>query len=351
MLWGSFYSFLLLLGAVPAILFLHSLRPRGIKVRTTALFLLERVLREQPVGKRLGWLLRKNLLLILQLLAAFFLVMALADPSVLFWGGVRENLVAVVDLSASMKAKDGSGSRFEKARRKLLSAIDGLSFGEQMMLIAAGPSPRVVSSFTADKRRLQQMVQGLEPADAEAPVKEAILFAHSFLRGSGDDQVIVFSDGAFEGAQELPWNSTPLRLIQVAGGKDNVGIVGFEMRRLPTGHDEYEILAGVRNFTDEKVTVPLALGMGQKPWVDETVEIEPQARKDLTYSYRGPLARRATASLKISDDFPTDNQAFLSLTESPPLRVLYAGKGNFFLERLFESLPNVNLTATESFIQ
>jgi Mg-chelatase subunit ChlD len=351
MLWGSFTSFLLLLGAVPAILFLHSLRPRGIKVRTTALFLLERVLKEQPVGKRLGWLLRKNLLLILQLIAAFFLVTALADPSVLFWGGAEANLVAVVDLSASMKAKDPSGSRFEKARRELLSAIEGMSSGQQMMLIAAGPSPRVVSSFTSDKRRLEQIVHGLEPADAEAPVKEAVLFAHSFLRGAADDQVIVFSDGAFEGAQELPWNSTPLRMVQVSGGKDNVGIVGFEMRRLPAAHDEYEILVGVRNFTDEKVRVPLALGMGQKPWIDETVEIEPQTRKDSTYSYRGPLARRATASLKISDDFSPDNQAFLSLTDSSPLRVLYAGKGNFFLERLFESLPNVSLTATETFNQ
>jgi Mg-chelatase subunit ChlD len=195
------------------------------------------------------------------------------------------------------------------------------------------------------------MIQDLEPVDAEASVKEAILFAHSFLRGAGDDRVVVFSDGAFEGAQDLPWSSGPLRLIQVSGGTRNVGIVGFEMRRLPAGHDEYEILAGVRNFTDAKVTVPLALAMGQRPWIDEKVEIEPQGRRDLTYSYRGPLARRATAALKISDDFPTDDQAFLSLTESPPMRVLYAGKGNFFLERFFESLPNVSLTATEAFDQ
>src|SRR5919106_4651328 len=106
MLWRLPSALLLLAGAIPLILFLHSLKPRGVKIGTTALFIWERVLQERPLGTRLGWLLRKNLLLILQLLAAALLIAALADPWLRFFGAAAGDLVVVIDLSASMKAQE-----------------------------------------------------------------------------------------------------------------------------------------------------------------------------------------------------------------------------------------------------
>ena len=105
----------------------HSLRPRGSKVRTTALFIWERVLKERPLATRLGWLLRKNLLLILQLLAAIALIAALADPSLIHFGAPAGDTVVVMDLTASMKAKGPGGTRFDAARRELLSLVDALA--------------------------------------------------------------------------------------------------------------------------------------------------------------------------------------------------------------------------------
>src|SRR4030095_10349843 len=110
-LWGLPAALFSLIGAIPLILFLHSLKPRGLKIATTTMFIWQRVLRERPLGTRLGWLLRKNLLLILQLLAALALVAALADPSLLHIGQRTGDMVVVLDLSASMKATGKSGSR------------------------------------------------------------------------------------------------------------------------------------------------------------------------------------------------------------------------------------------------
>jgi hypothetical protein len=62
MVWGAPYALLFLLGALPLILVLHSLRTKGVTFRTTTYFLWQRVLRERPLRTRLGWLLRKNLL-------------------------------------------------------------------------------------------------------------------------------------------------------------------------------------------------------------------------------------------------------------------------------------------------
>jgi Ca-activated chloride channel homolog len=345
--WGFPYSFLLLAGVIPIILVLHSLRPKGKKVRTTALFLLERVLKERPLGSRVGWLFRKNLLLLLQILAACLLVTALADPFLLFWRANGGDRVVVFDLSASMKAGDRSGTRFDRGRDELLSLIDGLSSGQRMMIIGAGPAAQILSPLTADKRRLREVARSLRPTDAPAQVKEAILLAHSFLRTNSRDQVVAISDGAFGGAEDLPWGSSQLRLIAVAGGKDNVGIMGFEARRLALGADRFEIFLSVQNFTEREIATHLTVWMGEEVWVKDQLNLSPQERKTLIYPYTGPLKRTASAFLDVEDDFPTDNRAFLALSEFPKINLLYVGKGNPFLDHLVDAFPQVHVTSVE----
>src|SRR5678816_3990389 len=135
MLWSLPSALFLLAGAIPLILFLHSLKPRGLKVATTTMFLWERILRERPLGTRLGWLLRHNLLLRLQILAAVALIIALADPGLLHFCSSAGDLIVVIDLSASMKATGRSGSRFDTARREFDKLIDNC-------LLYTSPSPR-----------------------------------------------------------------------------------------------------------------------------------------------------------------------------------------------------------------
>ncbi len=336
--WAFPLSFLLLLGVLPLIVFLHSLRPKGLKVSTTTLFLWERLLRERTVGSRLGRLLKKNLPLVLQLLSALILITALADPSLLSYGAPAGDTVAVIDLSASMKAKGRSGSRFDEARRELLSLIDAAPAGQKMMVVGAAAAPRLLSPFTEDKKKLRDLARALQPTDGAVEVKEAILFAHSFLRRASRDRVVVISDAAFDGAEELPWNSPHLHLVRVEGPNDNVGITNFEFRRAPNLSGRYEAMVSVKNFTARPVSVPLAVTVGEKRWVREDVEIAPQQSRVLIYPHEGTPSGRAKAVLEIEDDFPTDNQAYLVLSESRPMSVLYAGKGNPFLEHLFRSL-------------
>src|SRR5499426_4768796 len=138
MVWAVPYALLLFFGAVPLILLLHSLKPKGFKVSTTTLFLWERVLKQRPLATRLGWLFRNNLLLILQILAACLLIAALADPSLLHFGARSGDTVEVIDLSASMKAKGKAGTRFTAARNAFLSLVDSLPSGQKMMVIGAG---------------------------------------------------------------------------------------------------------------------------------------------------------------------------------------------------------------------
>lgn len=343
MLWLFPAAFLFLLGAVPLILLLNSLRPRGPRLPVTALFLLEKALRERPVGRRLGWLRPRNLPLLLQLLAALALAAALAGPALLGVGGAGRDVVAVVDRSASMKAAGESGSRWSAARAALLRRIDALDADDRMMIIGAGAEPRVVQPFTRDRGRLRTAAERLTATDAEAPVREAVLLAHTFLKRRGGNRVVVITDGAFTGVEELPWAASYLELVQVGGGADNVGILGFQFRRVPGEADEYEAMVVVQNFTERPVHAPLIVTVSDRVVSRTLLSLEPFARQVRIYGVPGPLRGRATALLAIDDHLHTDNRAFLAFPDERPTRVLYVGPGNPYLERLLRYFPHVTL--------
>lgn len=343
MFWGFPHVLLLLAGAVPLILLLHSLKPKGVKLDTTTLFLWERVLNEQPLATRLGWLLRKNLLLILQIVAATMLIAALADPALRHFGALSGDTVVVMDLSASMKAKGSSGPRFEAARREFLSLIDGLASHQKIMVIGAGAQPRLLQPFTADKRRLRQLARDITATDAPGRVKEAILFAHAFLKRDTPDRVVVISDGAFDGAEEYSRPASHLRFMKIEGGNNNIGIVGFELRRHPERRSQVEVMVHVKNFTASSARVPLTLAMGEKTAVQEVIDLEPDGRKILIYPLESSPQGTLVARLDIEDDFATDNRAYLALSDAPPVRVLYVGPGNPFLANLFRFFPHLQV--------
>jgi Ca-activated chloride channel family protein len=344
MLWTLPSALLLLAAALPLIVFLHSLKPRGLRLATTTLFIWERVLRERPLRTRLGWLLRKNILLILQLLAATALIAALADPSLIHFGAQSGDLVVVLDLSASMKAKGSKGLRFDAARQEFLALVDGLAGAQKMLVIGASAQPRLLVPFTSDKRRLRELGRSLTATDAPGRVKDAILFAHAFLKRASADRVIVISDGAFSGAEEFAKPAAHLRFIKVEGGKNNIGIVGFEVRRQPNSSANAEILVHVRNFTAKPMRAPLTLSLGEKVLRREIIDIGADGRRVLIYPVDGSLTGALTARLDVDDDFPTDNQAYLAVDDAPALRLLYLGPGNPYLSNLLRFFANVELT-------
>jgi len=344
MSWGLPFALLAVLAAVPLILYLHSLRRGGPKQPTTALFIWERVLAERSLTTRLGWFLRKNLLLVLQLIAAVLLIAALADPALTRFGRVSGDTVVVVDLSASMKAKGPAGTRFEAARRELYTLIDALPAAGRMMLIGAGVKPRLIVPYTADRERLRLAARELSATDAPGNVRDAVVLGHSFLSKGGHDRVVVVTDGAFAGAQDFGRESGHLRVIEITGGSENVGIVGLGLRRRADAAAGYEVMATVRNFGTRGVRAPLTLALGDVRIASEALDIAPGAQRVVVHPFSGDPAGTLIAQLEIDDDFATDNRAVLTTSAQSTVRLLYVGPGNPALSRLLRVFPRVQLT-------
>jgi len=89
----------------------------------------------------------------------------------------------------------------------------------------------------------------------------------------------------------------------------------------------------------------LVLSLGERTLIREEIEIGADDRRVLIYPYDGSLSGALVARLEIADDFATDNQAYLAVSDAPPVRILYIGPGNPYLSNLLRFFANVQLTA------
>src|SRR5690348_11679835 len=79
--------------------------------------------------------LRKNWLLILQILLLLFAVLALSRPFLPTKAKPAQLRVIILDASASMQATDEKPNRFEKARAEAMQWIDSLADTDQMVIL------------------------------------------------------------------------------------------------------------------------------------------------------------------------------------------------------------------------
>ena len=125
--------------AAPIIL-LYMLKLRRKQTQVSSTLLWERLLRDKQANA--PWQkLKRNLLLLLQLLILAALVLAFARPIFQTPAVASGAVIVLLDASASMNASDLTPSRFESARQTIQTLIDGLAGDSRMTLILVSATP------------------------------------------------------------------------------------------------------------------------------------------------------------------------------------------------------------------
>ncbi len=77
----------------------------------------------------------------------------------------------------------------------------------------------------------------------------------------------------------------------------------------------------------------------------QVIELGAHDRRVTIFRYDGVPEGRLLARLDVADDFATDNQAYLALTDRAPVRLLYVGPGNPYLNRLLRLFSHVQVSS------
>jgi hypothetical protein len=333
---------LLALLTLPVILLLHMLRERRRRVAVPSLLHWQNLPRKRE-GQRIRRL-PLTLLLLMHLLAAALIGLALGRPQLAgALGGSARQIAIIVDTSTSMAARAGASTRFALARERARAALSGLSSGDRAILIAAGPTARVVASGGAgDLATLLEALDQLRPGGTGANLDGALTLAEAAFDQQRARQVLVISDGALPPAPERTI-AAPLDWQQVGDDQPNRAIVAFAAR--PAGAN-VQVYARAANFGATPIQTSIQLYGDDQALGSRNIAIAAGGETELTWTLPARYSR-LRAALDGRDSLPQDDDGFLSLVQTRPVSALLVSAKPDALRRALAAIPGIGVTVVD----
>src|SRR4051794_10083793 len=160
------------------IVLLYFLRLRRKPVAVSSTFLWHKSVEDLHVNRLMQWL-RRNVLLLLQLLAVLLLIYAVLGPRLHAALGGGRHYVLIIDNSASMSATDVPPSRLEWAKAEALKEIDAATDADFGMVIVFNRTAEIRQSYTSNRDLLRAAVRGVQPSAMSTRLDEALNLAAS----------------------------------------------------------------------------------------------------------------------------------------------------------------------------
>jgi len=285
--------------------------------------------------------LRRNWLLLLQLLVLFAMVFSLARPALPAALNLQGQVIVLLDASASMQAMQPDGqTRFAASSQvleKLAETFDGQAL---VTFIAVGPTPQLLLQ-AGSATDFQRVLDEVRCTDGVANWEAAAALAASLAWGNDVTTVLVTDTAIDRGLPALPGR---VRLIQVGHDLPNAGITAFALRRTPEGmtafvriynagpaaQREFSLYADGALVGHRIVTLPAGEAvslsfpaLSVSAWAEARLELLPD-RED-------------------GDALALDDHAWVALAGEESRQVLLATQGNRFLNQVLQSFPGLKL--------
>src|SRR5580765_5552419 len=219
--------------------------------------------------------LRKNWLLILQIILLAVAVFALSRPYFAAKAKPAQLRVLILDSSASMQATDEAPSRFEKARAEALKWVASLANNDQMVVLQAGANTEVKQPATSEKAALRRALQSCVCSDGPTRLVPALRIADSLVRDHKNAEIHLFSDGAVPELNEFENKALPLIYHRVGKDSNNLGITALDVKANPENAQQRAVYVSVANFSSNSVQTDLELLLDDRLVESRPITISP----------------------------------------------------------------------------
>jgi hypothetical protein len=234
----------------------------------------------------------------------------------------RTPLVLVLDVSASMQARESGGTRFELARRRARALLDELASGDDAMLIAAAERPHVAQRWTSDRAELRARLEALEPLDTPTRLAPALELALGEAHARPGTRLAVLTDLPPEESGAAPDELAAFHYIQLGTTDDNVAITGLTVEQPPFQRaSEATVTVMVRNFASITRRVTLEARIDADHWERRDLVLAPHATEHALLAHP-PHAGALVVTLLVDDALAVDNRALGWIAPGEPLDLL-----------------------------
>jgi hypothetical protein len=257
--------------------------------------------------------------------------------------------ILVIDVSASMQAREGRTRRFELAQDQAKRVVQALGPLDEAMLISVSTKPHLVSGFTTDHRHLLHLLETLSPLDTGTNLGLGIELALAQRDREGRQaKVHVFTDLP-KSTLDLP--ETYLKDVfyyRVGRSDDNLAIAALHLYQNPfQNYSQAQAYVLVRNYAYRTKSTNLSVLLNDKPIFRRDFTLP--AREVTSFSVKGfPGPGKLVARLGTEDALGVDNQALAWITERRQRRLVLVSPGKELheeLDRVSRAIPGLTLTA------
>lgn len=343
----TWWQWLIMAMVPPLIIMLYFLKLRRVPVSVPSTYLWQRTIEDLHVNS-IWQRLRKNLLLLLQLLILAALILACLRPGFRGEQSMGKRTILMIDNSCSMRSTDVLPSRLASAKKAALEKLDAMASGDVAMVIAFSDRADVKQGFTSDKRQVRAAIEAIRPTDRTTDLTEALRAASGLANPGRTSQVedindlqvadalpatvYLFSDGGFSTPQ-LDLGNLTAEYVSVGGDSHrNVAILAFTVERNVEKSGKVEAFARVHNFGLEPVTLTASLTLEGELVDASELTLDPETGDGISFQLQDVSQGRLKLALEVEDELASDNVAFAGLDPPKQLDVVLASEGNYALE-------------------
>ncbi len=300
--------------AVFVILYLRKPKPQD-KVIPSLMF----IINDNKKSKQYSFFqkLMTNILFLLQLLSIIGLSMVAAAPfTKLKYDVTLENTVIILDVSASMQAKESGVSRFDKAiemARKSVSGSNSIILAENIPLIALEGENSQIALDILSK---------IKPKATTTNIGDALLLAKDIL-GEKPGRIIVYSDFLpTEGPDisvvraALSSEEKIVDFVDVSNKAKNTGIIKLEVGK-------YSTKVYIKNYNKDTVERNIKIVKDGKVITQTKVSISANSIENFIFDTPAGIS---AVELDPKDDLAVDDIAYVATPAKTKISVLLVTK-------------------------
>ncbi|MBI2651384.1 BatA domain-containing protein [Candidatus Woesearchaeota archaeon] len=278
-----------------------------------------------------------NLLFFIQLFALTGLSLAIAEPFMKIPYDVSlENTVVILDVSASMHAKENGIARFDNAlkeAKKSLSGKNSIILAENIPLIALE---------NEDEKIAATVLENLNPKATATNLGDAMLLAKDILQDK-PGRIAVISDFSNVDGPDLlavkkaiSSEEVIVNFIDVSNNAENAGIIGMDVAK-------HSIKVFVKNFNNAQKQVSLRLVKDGKT-LSESGKITLLPNSLESFVFDDTPIGISKIELKPDDDLNVDNVGYISAPLKKKINVLLiTNKDNTNIENALIASKDISL--------
>lgn len=333
------------LGLALPIIALYLIRTQ-LERRSVSTLLFWEQIKTQSYNSALWRKLRRWLSLLLQLLFLALVTFALTQPLAPWQTAQPASTVFVLDPSASMLAKEGDKSRWERATEVLEQRIRQLRPFDRAAILVATDPPQVLSGWTASRRSLLDALAQARAVEEGVSLRPALALAENLQATQPNSSIQLFTDGVWKDNAEV---GEKVECVWIGEPQPNVGITHFSARRSFSSPGDVRISLEVASRAKEKVEGTVELFRSGQLVDVQSVPLEPGGNWQREWDIQASGADEFEAKLTgfPADALPADDSARVKIDAVHAVKVVLVSDANPYLEAALAALPLVEWARVE----